>query len=563
MMEDKLSIPSSSLSGGMLAFPDFRHLPPGSLFFDSSGRIIRPADLNVNFQGQGQPQVIPLFMAPSEGMYNPAFKVSGGEAVPRSASTEEGATLLMTSLRTSANSSSSQSSSSSSSSIAGKRKSDELQAAQVLVGKPVNSSAPLGSSIATHIEGAEALYLMNRGASAKEAAAAAEKGGAGEEEENPPSKKAHSSSSSSAAASSVEKSNAKAQSSLAIPFQYYTHWDPNRTPAQDFSRQAQAHPQLLFRPPQPLLAQTWTPHQHRHSIGMGSSAGDLGHKVKVSVGTVSEQQQFLNKVRSCIQLGDIGRLAEILNAAERSSRAVGSSSFSESSSSSSSVLNYQEREQAAEGQALPVQSELQRQAKGATSSAVASSLNRLERQEQPLSVLMEAVNLDGPDVDESSVLNMVNILILHGADGRFCDADNCSCLHILAARGFAAVGKLFLTSGCPPDARTRSAGETAAHLAARHGHTEFLTLLAEFGADLRVRNHQSRSPLDLIGYVQASEAMSGPRPEHPLRDVMRKELLLLEPRLRTLLLFHEDFFSTPSASSGGGGSTGQWDATDR
>ena len=105
MMEDKLSIPSSSLSGGMLAFPDFRHLPPGSLFFDSSGRIIRPADLNVNFQGQGQPQVIPLFMAPSEGMYNHAFKVSGGEAVPRSASTEEGATLLMTSLRTSANSS--------------------------------------------------------------------------------------------------------------------------------------------------------------------------------------------------------------------------------------------------------------------------------------------------------------------------------------------------------------------------------------------------------------------------------------------------------------------------
>ena len=94
----------------------------------------------------------------------------------------------------------------------------------------------------------------------------------------------------------------------------YTQWDPNRRPSQDFlSRSGLSPPQLLFQPQQ--AQGTLLSHQH------GLSAGDLGRKVMATVGAVSEQQQFLNKVRSCIQLGDIGRLAEILNAAERSTRA--------------------------------------------------------------------------------------------------------------------------------------------------------------------------------------------------------------------------------------------------
>lgn len=486
-------------------------------------------------------------MTAADGMYNPAYKVSG-ETVQRSASTEEGATLLMNSLRTSG-------ALPPSSSIAGKRKSEDLLLVeQGLAGKPASNSATVGSSIATHIEGAEALYLMNKGVSIK---------GMAENEENPPHKRAHSSSfsssSSSAAAPTLSLtaeessfvgltsrrqlfSHQSLQQPMSVPFQYYTQWDPNR-----LSKPGLPPPHLLFQPQQAqgsLLS-----HQHGHSAGIAPIAGDLGRKVKATVGTVSEQQQFLNKVRSCIQLGDIGRLGEILNAAERSSRAGGGGSSS--SISKSTLLK-----------PAPPELQRQRQAKGPAASAVASSLNRLDRPDQPLSVLMEAVNLDGPDVDENTVLNMVNILILHGADGRFCDADNCSCLHILAARGFEAVGKLLLTNGCPPDARTRSGGDTAAHYAARHGHTGFLALLAEFGADLRTRNRLSQSPLDLIGYVEASEPEStgrGLRSEHPLRDVMRQELLLLEPRLRTLLLFHEDFFTAP----GSGGPSGQWDAADR
>lgn len=555
--DDKHSIPTS-LPAGMMAYPDFRHLPHGSLFFDSTGRIIRPSDLSgVNFQlGQGQRQIIPLYMTSAEGMYNPpAYNKAAAETVQRSASTEEGATLLMTSLRTS--------SSVPSSSIAGKRKSDDLQAE---LGKPANSSATLGSSIATHIEGAEALYLMNKGASIKGAAAE------NEDEDSPPNKRAHSYSASSAEETSLGGLPARRhlvgqqalQQPVAVPFQYYTHWDPNRRPSQDFlAKQGLAHPHLLFRSPQAQgqgqeLGGQLPSHQQGHSLGgMAPSGGDMGHKVRATVGTVSEQQQFLNKVRSCIQLGDIGRLVEILNAAERSNRAGVSGSSSSSSSSSS------QRERST----LLKPPELQRQAKGPAASAVASSLNRQEQQQQqPLSVLMEAVNLDGPDVDENTVLNMVNILILHGADVRFCDTDNCSCLHILAARGFEAVGKLLLTNGCPPDVRTRSGGDTAAHYAARHGHTGFLALLLEFGADLRARNRLSQSALDLVGYVEAVSDGPALRSEHPLRDVMRKELLLLEPRLRTLLLFHEDFFAAPSAptpGSGSSGPSGQWDAADR
>ncbi len=89
--------------------------------------------------------------------------------------------------------------------------------------------------------------------------------------------------------------------------------------------------------------------------------------------------------------------------------------------------------------------------------------------------------------------------------------------------------------------------------------------LAEFGADLRTRNRLAQSSLDLIRYVEASEpemAGGGLRSEHPLRDVMRQELLVLEPRLRTLLLFHEDFFTAQSAP-GSCGPSGKWDAARR
>ncbi len=87
---------------------------------------------------------------------------------------------------------------------------------------------------------------------------------------------------------------------MSVPFQYYTQWDPNRRPSQYFLSRSGLSAALS-----PAWTQRWL----------------LGPQ---GVGTVSEQQQFLNKVRSCIQLGDIGRLAEILNAAERSTRAGGS-----------------------------------------------------------------------------------------------------------------------------------------------------------------------------------------------------------------------------------------------
>jgi acetoin utilization deacetylase AcuC-like enzyme len=63
------------------------------------------------------------------------------------------------------------------------------------------------------------------------------------------------------------------------------------------------------------------------------------------------------------------------------------------------------------------------------------------------------------------------------------------------------------------------------------GHIHFLELLAEFGVNCHVRNLQSRSALDLAG--------SSPGTIH-LRAELRRVMMTVEPRLRTLVLYHGD-----------------------
>lgn len=78
------------------------------------------------------------------------------------------------------------------------------------------------------------------------------------------------------------------------------------------------------------------------------------------------------------------------------------------------------------------------------------------------------------------------------------------------------------------------------------GHGEFLQMLCSLGANCHLRSAQSRGPIDLI-------------PHSPLstREERRRTLLIAEPRLRTLILHHEDCLERPHTKES------DWDGADR
>ena len=41
-------------------------------------------------------------------------------------------------------------------------------------------------------------------------------------------------------------------------------------------------------------------------------------------------------------------------------------------------------------------------------------------------------------------------------------------------------------------------GDTAAHMAARNGHGKMVQLLANWGADLKIRNREGKTPVDIM-----------------------------------------------------------------
>lgn len=65
------------------------------------------------------------------------------------------------------------------------------------------------------------------------------------------------------------------------------------------------------------------------------------------------------------------------------------------------------------------------------------------------------------------------------------------------------------------------------------------------GANCHLRSAQSRGPLDLINHTP-----------HSTREHLRRILLTAEPRLRTLILHHEDCLVMHSAK-------GEWEDGDR
>jgi len=196
-----------------------------------------------------------------------------------------------------------------------------------------------------------------------------------------------------------------------------------------------------------------------------------------------------------------------------------------SSSSSSSSSN---EHQSWYGTAVRPDNPVKLNKKSKSYSLVAEALNRTDH--RGVSILMEIVKIK-PDISISVQYSMCTLLLEHGACPDLIDSSGNTCLHYAARMGNHQVGRLYLTKGCPMNIQN-SDGDTALHIAARLGYSSFFEVLAELGANFHIRNGDSISALDLVGSDSST---------YPRREILRRSMLTVEPRLRTLILYHEDF----------------------
>lgn len=159
---------------------------------------------------------------------------------------------------------------------------------------------------------------------------------------------------------------------------------------------------------------------------------------------------------------------------------------------------------------------------------VARTLNRLSSSGR--TALMEACSLDSVMFAEATVLEVCKALVESGASSSIVSPKGITAVHLAAARGYVQVGRLLLNRGCPIH-QVDDEGSSALHVAVSKGHTAFIELLADFGVNCHLRNKKNRSALDLAGSTKETKSS---------REELRRVLLSVEPRLRTLILYHED-----------------------
>lgn len=251
--------------------------------------------------------------------------------------------------------------------------------------------------------------------------------------------------------------------------------------------------------------------------------------------TPSEQRDFLSKVVNFVKSADLAELRQILDAAKASAASLVGSNMA-------TALDLQQDEtspaQAAVGAtegSLEASSSSSSSRIGSgsgvspltSSSVVARTLNRLGP--QGTTCIIEAC-LNPLTHDQTVVMSICKVLLEYGASASVVGTNRASCLHYLAKSGYEKVARLLLNKGCPVD-QVDSDGNSALHVAMQAGHAHFIELLSDFGVNCHIRNTQTRSALDLAG---STTETAGRRSE--LRQVM----LSVEPRLRTLVLYHDD-----------------------
>ncbi len=150
-----------------------------------------------------------------------------------------------------------------------------------------------------------------------------------------------------------------------------------------------------------------------------------------------------------------------------------------------------------------------------------------------ITILMEMILMDfDPDI-VNSLYDTVKVLLDHGASSSSVDANGNSALHYAAEKGLDRIGELLLTKGALINLCNKD-GDAAVHIAAKEGHIPFVHMLARLGANFHIRNGAALSPLDLAGFYSKDPGE---------REVLRTAMLSVEPRLRTLILYHQDFLT--------------------
>jgi ankyrin repeat protein len=264
---------------------------------------------------------------------------------------------------------------------------------------------------------------------------------------------------------------------------------------------------------------------------------------KTSVSTPSAQKDFLSKVRRCVQAGDATALQLVLRAADRNTGGImgegsaadevkeegGAKEDSGGGNKKQKVLDSDNTADASNADTASNDVAAAAAAPSSPGAIITSTLNRLDSK-KGRSVLMLACSLDPAMFDETVSLTLARLLIEHGASPRFVDATGNSCLHLAAARGYHTVAKLLLNRGCPVN-QCNTESNTALHISAMFGHAQFIEVLVDFGANCHLRNANNMSALDVFGTTKETKER---------REELRRVMLSIEPRLRTLILYHED-----------------------
>jgi hypothetical protein len=159
-------------------------------------------------------------------------------------------------------------------------------------------------------------------------------------------------------------------------------------------------------------------------------------------------------------------------------------------------------------------------------------LNRVNDKDESVLMIVcsRKLTASNPPMLQSRLFEVIKVLVEHGANVNLINNRLQTCLHLVAMEGYDMLANYLLLKGCSVNA-TDINGDTAAHIATRQGHLSVIQVLTNCGANFHMRNNSWRCPLDLARDC----------PElHLTRFDIRRSILSMEPRLRSLVLYHED-----------------------
>jgi len=107
-------------------------------------------------------------------------------------------------------------------------------------------------------------------------------------------------------------------------------------------------------------------------------------------------------------------------------------------------------------------------------------------------------------------VDVIELLLAHGADVNSLNAQGATALHDAALAGQRAAAEALLAHGATINARDSESGATPLHRAASWGRRDVVELLLSHGADPRIRDKGGRTPLDLAvanGQPEAAEVL--------------------------------------------------------